>query len=162
MRGRKPKPTHLRLITGNAGKRRINKHEPKPSGHLTEPPDWFTPAQIETWRHAIANAPAGLLRKLDRGVLTVWTVAATLHQEAASKLNDSSLLVRGPARQADLFGGEPVPRGAPVPNPFLSILHKQANIMMRAAEQLGFSPASRARVEISTPDEDDGDQFFQE
>ena len=32
MRGKKPKPTHLKLITGNPGKRPLNEAEPKPEG----------------------------------------------------------------------------------------------------------------------------------
>jgi len=38
----------------------------------------------------------------------------------------------------------------------LPIVNKQAQIMLKAAEQLGFSPASRSRVQLidSAPDED--------
>jgi len=30
VRGPKPTPTHLKLVTGNPGKRRLNQAEPKP------------------------------------------------------------------------------------------------------------------------------------
>lgn len=30
MRGRKPKPTHIKAITGNPGKRKLNDDEPLP------------------------------------------------------------------------------------------------------------------------------------
>ena len=35
MRGRKPKPTALKLLEGNPGKRRINGTEPKPPSSLS-------------------------------------------------------------------------------------------------------------------------------
>ena len=34
MRGRKPKPTALKLIAGNPGKRALNAHEPQPRTDL--------------------------------------------------------------------------------------------------------------------------------
>ena len=36
-RGRKPLPTLLRLVTGNPGKRPLNKEEPKPKGKPVKP-----------------------------------------------------------------------------------------------------------------------------
>jgi len=35
--GRKPLPTQLRIVTGNAGKRKLNIDEPKPSQEIPEP-----------------------------------------------------------------------------------------------------------------------------
>lgn len=162
MRGRKPKPTHLRLIAGNAGKRKINRNEPKPRAALTEPPDWFNDEQREAWQYAIDNAPSGLLFKLDRSILVVWVVAEGIHREATEQLAQTGLLVRNRPRQVDMFGDAPAPRGAIVPSPLLGIMYKQANIMMRAAEQLGFSPMARSRVEVNAPAEDDEGRFFEE
>jgi hypothetical protein len=36
--GRKPKPTHLKLVTGNPGKTALNENEPKPEAALPSPP----------------------------------------------------------------------------------------------------------------------------
>ena len=38
MRGRKPTPTHLKLVRGNPGKRPLNASEPKPQLTLPSPP----------------------------------------------------------------------------------------------------------------------------
>lgn len=32
MAGRKPKPTQIKMVTGNPGKRRLNEREPQPEG----------------------------------------------------------------------------------------------------------------------------------
>jgi P27 family predicted phage terminase small subunit len=135
MRGRKPVPTRLALLHGkpNHG-RKINDNEPIPLGELDCPPDWLTPSQKEGWRYAICHAPPGLLRLLDRGMLTIWVVAEDTHRQASEKLQQTGLLTK--------FDGVPVP----VQSPFLSIANKQATIMLRVASEMGFAPASRARV----------------
>jgi P27 family predicted phage terminase small subunit len=38
----KPKPTHLKLLTGNPGKRKLNKNEPCAASSLPHPPSWLT------------------------------------------------------------------------------------------------------------------------
>lgn len=62
-KGRKPKPTHLRLVTGNAGKRPINKDEPKPRRERPSAPGHMSDKAREAWGYVTAI--------LDRmGVLT--------------------------------------------------------------------------------------------
>jgi P27 family predicted phage terminase small subunit len=148
-RGRKPKPTALKLVGGNAGKRALNKREPKPTGNLTEPPEWLTEQQSEGWRYAIANAPYGLLKLIDRSALVAWVVAEDLHRQAAEKLNGGAMLIK-------------TPNGMPVQSPYLSIINKQAAIMIKAASEMGFSPASRSRVEIGVGEQEDdpADRYF--
>jgi hypothetical protein len=43
----------------------------------------------------------------------------------------------------------------PLQSPYLAILNKQAQIMLKAAAELGFSPSSRSRVQV-TADPKDG------
>jgi phage terminase small subunit len=70
---RYPKPTALKLLTGNPGKRRITKNEPKPTGSIGEPPGWMLPEAKRAW-HEIVAAYAGsdVLTALDRSQLTVF------------------------------------------------------------------------------------------
>lgn len=65
MRGRPPKPTHLKLIEGNPGKRRINTAEPR-SAPLRGPPRHLTPAQRTAWREIVKAAPPHVLQQADR------------------------------------------------------------------------------------------------
>ena len=37
MKGRKPKPTHLKVITGNPGRRPLNENAPQPTGRPIKP-----------------------------------------------------------------------------------------------------------------------------
>lgn len=148
-RGRKPKPTALKLVGGNAGKRVLNKNEPKPTGNLYDPPDWLTEKQVEGWCYAIESAPYGLLKRLDRSTLVAWVIAEDLHRQAVEKLNGGALLIK-------------TPNGMPVQSPYLAIVNKQAAIMIKAASEMGFTPASRSRVEVDggEQEEDPADRYF--
>lgn len=146
MRGRKPVATHLKLMRGNPGKRALNKNEPLPVGDLLDPPEWMSAGQKSSWNYAIENAPHGLLKKLDRSVLSAWVVAEDLHRQAAGMIEKFGILTKAPNT------------GLPIQSPYLPVVNKQAQILLRAAEQLGFSPSSRSRVQVvddSKSDEQD-------
>ncbi len=128
---------------GNPGKRALNRREPKPAGELYAAPGWMSAAQREGWAYAITNAPAGLLKLLDRSVLAIWVVAEDIHREAAEKVAQYGLLTKSPNA------------GLPLQSPYLAILNKQAQIMLKAGAELGFSPSSRSRVQV-LPDPRDG------
>ena len=80
-------------------------------------------------------------------MLVVWTVAEVLHRQAATRLASAGMLVK-------------TPNGMPVQSPLLSIVNKQAAIMLKAAAEMGFTPASRSRVEADGEPQDQRDEFF--
>lgn len=136
MRGRKPKPTVLKLLSGNPGHRPLNQHEPAPPGELLDPPEWMSETQKESWRYALSCAPKGLLRRLDRSLLAVWVVAEDTHREATIKMTQTGMLVKAPNT------------GLPIQSPYLPIMNRQAQIMLKAASELGFTPTSRSRITL--------------
>lgn len=138
--GRPPIPTHLKIIRGNPGRRKLNKNEPKPVGDLKDAPAHFDEELREVWAYAIEHAPAGLLKKIDSAVLETWCTAHVLHRKAVSMVRVGGLLVKPP--HSDI----------PIQSPFLPIVNKQALIMMRAVDHLGFSPASRTRIAVGDVD----------
>jgi len=116
MQGRKPKP----LLTNDPVDLR--------------PPGWMTRRQKLLWREAISNAPAGLLALMDAALLTNWVIACDLHRAACEKSARMGLLVKSPTK------------GLAMQNPYLPIINRQAEIMMRAGGELGFTPISRSRL----------------
>ena len=147
MRGRKPKPTVLHALqnTTNVTRHRARTREPKLDGALSStPPSWMTESQRAGWRYALKHAPHGVLKPVDRGVLAVWVEAEDRHRTAAIQQarldanNEQPLLIK-------------TAEGQPYVSPYLNILTKAALLMMKAASELGFSPASRPR--ISVPDQ---------
>jgi P27 family predicted phage terminase small subunit len=145
MRGRKATPTHLRLIKGNPQHRPYNTLEPKPREDLSGAPDWLSAEQLAGWQYALKHAPQGLLKQLDRAVLTVWVVAESSHREAATAVARFGLLLR--AQSGEFY-----------PSPYVGIMNKQALIMLKAAGELGFTPAARPRIQLS-PEDTGGDDF---
>lgn len=150
MKGRKPKPTHLKLVGGNPGKRALNKSEPKPKGRLSDAPDWMSSDQRAGWDYAIQHSPDGLLRLLDRSALTAWVIAEDLHRQASIAVGKFGLITKSPNK------------GEPMQNPYLPIINRQAQIMMKAAAELGFTPSSRSRIALGQEDDekDPAEAFF--
>lgn len=145
MRGRKPKPTTVKEMQGNPGKRPLNRDEPKPAGTLREPPEWFDKEHKEIWNRALACCPKGLMRKLDWSVLEVWVCAYIQHKEAAELLRTEPYLV------------ETVSGGVRA-NPLVAIQRTAAQTLIKTAEQMGFTPSSRSRIVLEKvkPEATDG------
>ena len=131
------KPTYLRIINGNPGRRPLNQNEPQPQGNLHEPPAWLTDSQREGWVYAITHSPPGLLKRLDRSVLTIWVIAEDCHRQAVQKVNEHGMLIKAPNT------------GQPIQSPYMAIQNKQANIMLKAIGALGFSPVSRSSISVA-------------
>ena len=73
MRGRKPKPTRLRLIEGNPGRRPINGSEPKPPGRLPSCPAHLSPTAKNEWKRlARSRNVVGLLTQAHRAPLAAY------------------------------------------------------------------------------------------
>lgn len=136
MRGRKPKPSYLRVLDGNASHSAGPRlEEPIPTGDIAEPPRDFSPEQQRVWRYAIENAPPGMLKLIDTSVFAVWVIAQATLDECRQKVTEFGILVEGP-------------KGDPVANPYQKELNRQAAIIMKAAAELGFSPTARPRVKV--------------
>ncbi len=134
MAGRKPLPTTVKKIKGTLQKCRVNQREPKPEGDLVEPPDYMSEGAKAAWKFAIENSPPHLLKLLDMSVLETWACAADLYRKAQAGINKTGLLMKSPNT------------GVPMQSPYLAIANKQAQIMTKAATEMGFTPASRSRV----------------
>ena len=139
MRGRRPKPTRMKLLTGNPGKRPMNMHEPKPEPVVPDCPAELGPIARREWdRLASELAKLKLLTQLDRAALAAYCGAYALWAEATEAIQKFGTMVKSPS-------------GFPIQSPYVSIANRQAEIMMRIASEFGFTPASRSR--ISTPTE---------
>jgi len=83
--GRKPKPTKLKIIEGNPGKRPLNENEPIPQSIAPECPDWLSDDAKKEWKR--------LAPELERlGLLTVLDMAAFAgYCQSYAKLKKSML-----------------------------------------------------------------------
>ena len=87
-RGRKPKPTALKLLEGNPGKRPINEHEPIPPKGTVKCPTWLEPEAKKEWKRLAPSLEAmGVLTQAD---LTVrFPLSSTASASTPRKLSGS-------------------------------------------------------------------------
>lgn len=149
-RGRKPKPTALKALTGNPGKR------PLPSGRATaadpvepvEPPPFLDEYAREEWEHQIDGLLlSGVLTPRDRAVFTAYCMAWSRARKAHEGANQSPGIVKGA-------------NGGLKENPYHRVARLEMRECIRWAVELGMTPSARARVEAlnamrSPGDEDD-------
>jgi P27 family predicted phage terminase small subunit len=137
MRGRKPKPTHLKAITGNPGKRPLNRDEPRPEIAVPECPPELSPAAQREWQRLVGElSTLQLLTNLDRAALAAYCGAYALWAEATEAIHKFGAMVKSPS-------------GYPIQSPYVSIANRQTELMLRISAEFGFTPASRGR--INTP-----------
>ena len=137
MRGPKPIPTHLKLISGNPGKRRLNDAEPIAPPAIPEAPAHLSArARLEWDRSALLLKDSGLLSNLDRNIFANYCQAWGRLQEAEEGIAKTGMLVKSPS-------------GYVMQSPFLAIINRcMAQIASYGAE-LGLSPSSRSRIRVT-------------
>ena len=83
MRGRRPKPTRLKVLTGNPGKRPLNADEPQPEATIPDCPPELSPVARKEWDRFVAELGAlRMLTHLDRAALAAYCAAYALWAEA--------------------------------------------------------------------------------
>lgn len=136
MRGRKPKPTRLKLMTGNPGKRPLNEREPRPEACVPSCPPELSPAAQEEWNRLVADlSRLHMLTNFDRAALATYCEAYALWAESIAAIRKYGTMIKSPS-------------GYPMQSPYLAIANRQAEIMMRIASEFGFTPASRSRISV--------------
>jgi len=140
--GNRPIPAAIKILkaTGQRAER-LRKRELKTPGGIVDPPKWMNADQKAAWAYVIANAPQTVLKRIDKSTLASFILAEDTHRLAAIAVNQEGLLVASPRQ------------GILLQNPYLAIMNRQAQLMLRAATELGFTPVSRARIESGRPPE---------
>jgi phage terminase small subunit len=90
MRGRKPKPTHLKLLEGNPGRRPLNIGEPRPQAKIPTCPAHLSPSAKAEWKRlAHMLHRLGVITELDRAALAAYCQAYGRWVEAERKLKET-------------------------------------------------------------------------
>ena len=139
MRGRKPKPTALKLIDGNPGKRKISGEEPRPPASCPSCPAHLSATAKAEWKRlAGALNGIGLLTQVDRAALAAYCQAYGRWVEAEKKLAETPTLLKMPSGYIQM-------------SPWLTISNKQMELMARYMTELGLTPSSRSRLAVQMP-----------
>jgi P27 family predicted phage terminase small subunit len=138
-RGRRPKPTRLKILNGNPGRRPYNMNEPEPEITVPDCPPELGPVSRREWDRLVGElSKLRILTNLDRAALATYCGSYALWAESMEQIQKYGSMVKSPS-------------GYPQQSPYLAIANRQAEIMMRIASEFGFTPASRSRISAPTP-----------
>jgi P27 family predicted phage terminase small subunit len=141
-RGKKPKPSHLKLVTGNPGKRPLPKNEPQPEILVPSvPKELCDDGKLEWGRVSLELYRLGLLSEIDRAALVAYCASYGLWVRTTRKLREMEAV-------DEVFRGLMIrsAKGNLISNPLIGIANKAAADVVRYAEQFGMTPSARARV----------------
>lgn len=148
------KPTALKLIDGNPGKRPINRREVKPtiSARVPSPPSYLDRVAANEWRRIAPELHVlGLLTNIDKAPLATYCQAFSRWRAAEDvvarmkekdQLTDA-LMIRTKSGNA-------------IQNPVVGTANRAMLLMVRIAAEFGMTPAARARIEAGPHDNDEG------
>ncbi|MCE9635850.1 MAG: phage terminase small subunit P27 family [Planctomycetes bacterium] len=136
--GRRPKPTALKVLAGNAGHRPLNKGEPRPRPLLPKCPPVLQGEAKAEWRRMGKKLHAlGLLSEIDGAALTTYCLTWARLVDAEGKLRQHGAVVISP-------------NGFPVQSPYLAVATKATEQLVRILVEFGMTPSSRSRIQLPT------------
>lgn len=161
MKGRKPKPTHLKLLDGEKHKERINKKEPKPKPGKFRCPSHIVGEARRAWGVLMPRLETlGLLTEIDGQAFEGLCQVYGRWVEAEVELAKTNPVMRGKKiiKIKDKDGNEiekEVPGGY-FQNPYLAVANRAWEQMMKAFAEFGLTPSSRSRITVGGPPGDGG------
>lgn len=147
MPGPAPKPTALKLLQGNAGKRALNKREPKFSG-VPVCPEWLTPSAKTEWDRVVKELSAlDMIKSVDSSALAAYCQSYARWQSAERMIDCDGQTVMEPITNK---AGEIVAHKVKC-HPAVGIARNALTAMLRASALFGFDPSSRSRLSVGEP-----------
>src|SRR5262245_28250904 len=136
-RGSAPKPTILKVLAGNPGKRPLNANEPKPTAGKPKCPAWLDAEAKRKWRELVPELDRiGLLTVVDGDALAVYCEAWSCFRRACE-----SLTVNGDTFTTD--------NGYLMPRPEVAIRNAARDTLKKFAALFGLDPSSRSRLAVA-------------
>lgn len=137
-RGRKPKPTAIKVLEGNPGKRPLNKNEPKPEKKAPKCPTWLETEAKKEWRRMSKTLEAiGVLTQVDASAFAGYCQAYARWKEAEEFLSKHGTIFKTPSGYIQQV-------------PQVSIAQTYLKIMKDFCSEFGLTPAARSRIAVST------------
>ena len=144
-RGRKPKPTALKQLEGNPGRRPLNSNEPKPCKKAPRCPLWLEEEAKKEWRRMVKILEyMGLLTEIDMAAFAGYCQAFARWKEAEEFISKHGTIVKTPSGY-----WQQVPQ--------VSIAQTYLKIMNRFCEQFGLTPSARSRMIVDAEQRPDSD-----
>jgi P27 family predicted phage terminase small subunit len=142
-RGPPPKPTNLKLIQGNPGRRPLEKLEPQPQVVAPDCPDHLgADAKAEWDRITPKLLRYHLVTEIDTAALALYCISYGRWRLAERKIAE----MRDNGHDGLLISTS---TGYLIPNPYLGIANRAMDDLSRHIQQFGLSPSARTRVTVN-------------
>ena len=139
LRGPTPKPTAIKRLEGNPGKRKLNEAEPSPTLGAPECPDHLDDVAMKEWDRLTSILVAmKVLTEADYIALANLCQAYSTLVNAQKQMNKTGILYKSKS-------------GYIQQSPLLGIIHTQTTIVNNLLREFGLTPSSRRRVATVEP-----------
>ena len=152
MRGRPPKPTVTKILTGTFRKGRQNTREAKPGPGAPSCPEFLDATAKAEWQRIAPELDRlGLLTGIDRAALAGYCSLWARWQAAEAVIQRDGMTFE-------------TPNGFIQKNPAVTIARESLALLRNFSSEFGLSPASRSKVQAGPParteEEQALDEFF--
>lgn len=148
-RGRTPKPTAIKQLEGNPGKRQLNTNEPKPKQKAPTCPKWLDDEAKKEWKRlAKQMEQLGILTEVDMAAFAGYCQSYARWKEAEEFISKHGAIVKTTSGY-----WQQVPQ--------VSIAQQYMKQMTKFCEQFGLTPASRSRIVTDKSDDSAEDAMEQ-
>ncbi len=146
--GPPPKPTALKLLRGNPGRRPVNTREPKPKANTRACPKWLSAEAQAAWKLIVPELKKlGLFTAIDTDALVIYCDTWSRWKRAVRFLQEHG----DTYAVADADGNE---RHKTYPQ--VGIARSLLPVLNRYAQEFGMTPSARSRIEIKADEPSGG------
>lgn len=138
----KPKPTAIKLLEGNPGKRPLNDSEPQPKRHAPECPEWLDSVARGIWEDLAPRLERlGLLTEIDGPMFAAFCQSCAIWQfNARLVAKNKTEFVQNHDKKINKTKSKPSPRSVAI-----DFLNQTKGL----AALFGLSPSDRSKLHIS-------------
>ncbi len=136
--GNRPKPTILKLIQGNPGKRPLNESEPEPPKGIPEMPAYLEafPIAVSEWEREVKILDdMGIMTIADSGILATRCYMAAQIQAISKEIKKKGRTIK------TMMGRKT--------NPLVTQLTKYITEYRQIGNLLGLDPSGRSKIKVS-------------
>lgn len=149
MKGRKPKPTALRIAQGNPRQHPINRNEPVFNGQLgEEPPEFLDETAAQVWRQLVPILnDAGVTKPVEAAAVAAYCSCYADFIRASEMQRGKGFIIK--TTEGDGFKVSPL----------FKVVSQLRVELLRHASELGLTPSARARIHIETNHDEEANPF---
>ena len=143
MAGRKPKPTELKKLAGNPGRRPLNENEPSPGPADITMPRGKLPKEAQAmWKKLAPKlVDLGVLTEVDLPAFEMMCVHYALARDAFEIVNKLGLFIKDRDEN-------------PRKNPAMQLFRDNSAAFKAYMVEFGMTPSSRSRIEANPIDDE--------